>query len=85
MKENIHYIQDIISVLESNNTLSKKRQLLEDYHDYEIAKVLTHLSKSNKRILYDVLTEEELADVFEELTPEDAFEILEETSLTVIT
>lgn len=82
---NESYIYEIIDILESHKEISRMRVLLDDFHDYEIAKALQKMSKETKSILYQVLTENQLADTFEELTPENAFEILEETSLSIIT
>ncbi len=76
---------EIILLLESDLDFNLKREEIDKYHDYEIAKALQEMSKNTKNILYSILPSKALADVFEELTPEDAFWILEETSLGVIT
>lgn len=79
------YISEIITALESGLTASEMRERIDEYHDYEIAKALQFMTKDTRNTLYSILPTKELADVFEELTPEDALDILEETSLSTIT
>ncbi len=76
---------EIVAVLHSDKGLDFIRETLDEYHDYEIAKALKQMNKVDRQSLYDILPSKVLADVFEQLTPEEAFEILEETSLNVIT
>jgi magnesium transporter len=85
LNKNELYITEIINIIEFKHDLETKRELIDEYHDYEIAEALQVMSKETRNILYEVLQAKALADVFEELTPEDAFLILEETSLTTIT
>lgn len=80
-----NYIDQIIEILNQPMTLTEKQTQLEDYHDYEIARAFLVMDQSTKEMLYKVLPPKDLADVFEELEPEDAFAILEATSLSVIT
>ncbi|MBN2540470.1 MAG: magnesium transporter [Bacilli bacterium] len=77
--------QEIVAILVSEKTKDEIRELIDEYHDYELAKAIKEMNKVDRSLLYDILPSKTLADVFEELTPEDAFLILEETSLTVIT
>jgi len=79
------YMDEIINILESEQDITKKRELIDEYHDYELAKALQVMTKNTRNVLYEVLESKALADVFEELTPEDAFLILEDSSLSVIT
>jgi len=79
------YMDEIINILESEQDITKKREQIDEYHDYELAKALQVMTKNTRNVLYEVLESKALADVFEELTPEDAFLILEATSLSVIT
>ncbi|MBI9009787.1 MAG: magnesium transporter [Tenericutes bacterium] len=78
------YIEKIIDILISEKDIATKRELIDEYHDYEIAKAMEEMSQETREILYKVLPEKLLADVFEELEPESAFEILENTNLKVI-
>jgi len=76
---------EIIKILDSGDSSETIREEIEKYHDYELAKAIVELSKEHRNQLYSYLPSKTLADVFEELTPEDAFEILEQTSLTTVT
>lgn len=77
--------EEIISLLESSQDMSILREKIDKYHDYEIAKAIVDMSKELRTVLYSILPKKMLSDVFAELAPEDAFWILEDTSLTVIT
>lgn len=79
------FITEIIQIIQSDKSLEVKREEIDEYHDYELAKALLVMDKTTKNMLYSLLPQNALSDVFEELTPEDAFTILEETSLTIIT
>ena len=76
--------QEIISLIESNLPIESLQEKINEYHDYEIAKALVEMTKAQKQVMYSLLPNKNLADVFEEINPEDAFWILEETSLNVI-
>ncbi len=80
-----NYIEQIIEILNLPIDASEKQIQLEDYRDYEIARAFLVMDQTMRSVLYQVLPSKMLADVFEELEPEDAFKILEETSLSVIT
>ncbi len=74
----------LIDILDSGKPFEEIREEIEQYHDYEISKALVELNKEYRDRLYAYLPSKTLADVFEELTPEDAFNILEETSLSTV-
>lgn len=78
-------LMEITSILNSELSLEEKREVIEAYHDYEIAKIILDMPREDRNMLYSFLPSKELADVFEELTPEDAFHILEETRLVDVT
>ncbi|MDC7243616.1 MAG: magnesium transporter, partial [Sphaerochaetaceae bacterium] len=77
-------ILEIKSILNSDIKEDFMREQLDKYHDYEIAKALETLNHFEQKLLYKILPEKSLADVFEELTSEAAFLIIEETSLSVV-
>lgn len=88
MEEEILYDEltnEVVGLFNSQLPEEEIREKISDYHDYELAKVIKELNPDDKNKLYDVLPSRVLADVFEELTPYDAFQILEVTSLTTIT
>jgi len=76
---------EVIAIIKSGRPNEEIREAIEKYHDYEIAKAIVEMTKDDRNLLYSYLPSRTLADVFEELTPEDAFYILEETSLGTIT
>ncbi len=75
---------EIIALLDSKQEISVLKEEIDKYHDYEIAKAILEMNKENRSILYSILPKKTLADVFAELSPEDAFMILEDTSISVI-
>ncbi len=77
--------QEIINLIDSTLPIESLQEKINEYHDYEIAKALVEMTKEQRQVLYTLLPNKNLADVFEEIDPEDAFWILEETSLSVIT
>lgn len=74
----------IILLLKEEENLDVLKEKLDDYHDYEIAKTLLMLDGNLRKKLFNILPIRKLTEVFEELDPEDAFSILQETSLSVI-
>ena len=77
--------EEIIFLLESTDDINVLKEEIDKYHDYEIARAITDMSKEHRTILYSILPKKMLSDVFAELPPEDAFWILEDTSIAVIT
>ncbi len=81
------FSQEIVSVIE-NEKVEKLSELLEDYHDYDLAKVLPLLSEKQRKKLYFALSDEYLSDIFsyldnpsefiEEMSGEKAADIIEE-------
>jgi len=74
----------IILLLKEEENLDVLKEKLDDYHDYEIAKTLLMLDGNLRKKLFNILPIRKLTEVFEKLDPEDAFSILQETSLSVI-
>ena len=83
--QNNRLVEEIIAILRSSKTNTEIRDIIDEYHDYEIAKVIIDMNREDRNMLYQILPSKLLADVFEELTPEIAFQILEETNLSTIT
>jgi magnesium transporter len=75
---------EIILLLNEEENLDVLKDKLDDYHDYEIAKTLLLMDGNLRKKLFNILPIRKLTEVFEELDPEDAFSILQETSLSVI-
>ncbi len=76
--------EEIIKIIKSLDSDDEKRDQLEIYHDYEIARALLIMDNFLRKQLYEILPLRSLAEVFEELDPEDAYDILEETSISTI-
>jgi magnesium transporter len=75
---------DIILILNEEENPNVLKEKLDGYHDYEIAKSLLMMDGNLRKKLFNILPIRKLTEVFEELDPEDAFSILQETSLSVI-
>ncbi len=81
------FSQEIVSIIE-NEKVEKLSESLEDYHDYDLAKVLPLLSEKQRKKLYFALSDEYLSDIFsylenpsefiEEMSGEKAADIIEE-------
>lgn len=85
MSDFIHQTdQDIIKILTDNDITSDIQNLLDDYHDYEIAKAMPNLEKDALDKLYRSLSINKLTEVFEQLEPEDAFSYFESMNVTTI-
>lgn len=74
-RENL--IEELNQILTENNDLSVITEILEDYHDYEIARVIVLLNDELLDKLKAALSIERLTEVIESLDPEDAFDVLE--------
>lgn len=77
-------INDIIKILKDNDQEATIRIMLDDYHDYELARALTDMDDTDRDKLYHSLSISKLTEVFEQLDPEDAFKFFEKMSVTTI-
>lgn len=70
------YAGELLELLHSGHTLAELRDLLDDYHDGDLADVLEQLGEVERKRLYRVLGVERMSDVFAYL--EDVGTYLEE-------
>ena len=85
------YANEIIEIIRSDSEPEIIRELLEDYHENDIAEVLPTLSQTERQKLYDILDTDTLSDILEyaetdesclylnEINPDLAADILENT------
>jgi len=78
------FIDEIMDILNQEQSESISRDLLDNYHDYEIAKAMFYMDNSLLEKLYHVLPIASLTDVFEQLDPEEAFAYFEKMPVTTI-
>ena len=81
------YAGELFELLHSGRPLAELRELLDDYHDGDLADVLEQLGESERKRLYRVLGTERMSDVFayledvgiylEELGDEIAADVIE--------
>ncbi|MDD4070401.1 MAG: magnesium transporter [Candidatus Izemoplasmatales bacterium] len=77
--------QDVIKdLIENINNDDELREKLDEFHDYEIAKTIVLLNDKSLKRLYQVLPIRKLTEVFEELTPEEAYSILKNTNIDLV-
>lgn len=77
MRENQEKLnKDIIEILKNNDNLDFVKKALEDYHEYEIARVIVDMDDDDLKQLVKVLNDERLTEVIESLDPDIAFEVL---------
>ncbi len=75
------YTTEIINIIRSNASPKYMRDRLSDYHENDIAEVLSILTPLERTRLYRVLDIEALSEVFEYTEEEDAGKYLEEMDL----
>ena len=75
---------EIINLISSNEDEIIIREKLDMYHEYEISKALLLMSDEIRKKLYQLLPIRKLTEVFEDLTPEDAFAVLKDTSIEIV-
>lgn len=77
--ERADYEQEIIQIVKSNQSAKKKRELLNDYHENDIAAVLEELDVAERRKLYSILGLDKVSEIFAYLDdPEEFIEELDE-------
>ena len=81
---NKSYISEIRHILGTETDYKMIEHLLDDYHNYEIANIVISLSEEALDRLYQSLSTQRLAEVFEELMPKEAFELLDKMNITLI-
>ncbi len=72
------YASELLELLHSGRSLAELRELLDDYHDGDLADVLEQIGETERKRLYRVLGTERMSDVFAYL--EDVATYLEELS-----
>ena len=75
---------EIISLVNSNENDDILREKLDIYHEYEISKALLIMNLEERKKLYQLIPIRKLTEVFEDLTPEEAFDILKDTSIEIV-
>jgi len=79
-----NYENQVIKILRDNHDLKYINVLLEDYHHYEIGKVMINLEDELFEKLYQSLPLVKLTEVIESLSPEDAFMVFEKINITTL-
>lgn len=69
------FVEQILSILRSDQSLQKKKEALQDYHENDIAEVIPFLNEEEKEKLFQILGKENLSDVISYV--EDADELIE--------
>jgi magnesium transporter len=75
---------EIISLINSNENDDILREKLDIYHEYEISKALLIMNLEERKKLYQLIPIRKLTEVFEDLTPEEAYYILKDTSIEIV-
>ncbi len=75
---------EIISLINSNENDDILREKLDIYHEYEISKALLIMNLEERKKLYQLIPIRKLTEVFEDLTPEEAYDILKDTSIEIV-
>lgn len=82
------FVQQILEIIKSDKSNKKKKELLNDYHENDIAEVIPYLNDEEKKSLFKILDKDDLSEVIsyvddadeliEKMDKEQAADILEE-------
>lgn len=72
---------DIIAIIDKDLPLEQKRELLDEFHDFDLAESLLEMTRPQRKNLYLCFKPQNLADVFEQLSPEDVITLFSEMSI----
>lgn len=75
------YEKEIIDIIRGNASPKYMRDKLDDYHENDIAEVLSKLTVDERKKLYRVLTRDKLSEIFEYTDEDDASVYLNEMDL----
>ncbi|MCD8329104.1 MAG: magnesium transporter, partial [Lachnospiraceae bacterium] len=75
------YQAEILAILRGNLSPGVLRSRLEDYHENDLAEVLTELSATERKRVFRILDTEFLSDIFEYTEEEDTARYLDEMNL----
>lgn len=65
LKEHPNYVQELVSIIQSNISPMALKEKLSDYHDSDIADALEELSPQDREKLYRILEKDSLANILE--------------------
>lgn len=72
----MQYESEILTILRSDIPPAEKRIQLDIYHDYELSQVMLTLTDSERDQFFQCFTSDQLANIFAQLPPEEAVELL---------
>jgi magnesium transporter len=71
-------IEEIKAIIDSDKTEKEKKELLDDYHESDIADVVDDLSYDEIKTLFDILDKEKIADILANVeNPSDILKMVE--------
>ena len=57
------FVQDILNIINSDHTLKEKRDLLDEYHDKDIAEAFELLPKEERKLFFDYFDIQRLSSI----------------------
>jgi len=85
MEQNMEYdltpIKSIIDIVKRDIPIEQKRELLDEYHNFDLAESLLEMTPSQRKIFYACFTPKFLADIFEQLDPSNVVVLFRQMSL----
>lgn len=75
-------IQSIIEIINQDDTIEKKRLLLDEFHNFDLANSLLEMTPLERKTFFLCFTWKTLADIFEQLNPESVVDIFRQMPLT---
>lgn len=85
MEQNMEYtltpIESIIQIVKQDIPLEQKRILLDEFHNFDLANSILKMTPSQRKVIYACFPSKQLADIFEQLEPEDVVDLFRGMSL----
>ncbi len=70
--------QELLTFIQETTDLKLLKEVLANYHEYDLAEVITELDEENLKKLAKVFSDEELGDIFTYIDSDDAAEVMED-------
>ncbi len=81
MEYDLTPIKSIIDIVKRDIPIEQKRELLDEYHNFDLAESLLEMTPSQRKIFYACFTPKFLADIFEQLDPSNVVVLFRQMSL----
>ena len=74
-------VQSIIDIVRQDDSIENKRLLLDEFHHFDLAESILEMIPSERKTFYLCFTWKTLADIFEQLNPDNVIELFRQMPL----